>query len=127
MCFEKKCLKIKTSTLIEIMIFQHFLFFKKCSSLKGRKSQTTRSTVIYGVAIERLCPYLSFGTNCCLYDHWFGHSKDLKNRPTLEHAENQISLQFLRTLRLLVLWHFRYYIRGFVNKDSGHINELNSI
>ena len=35
-----------------------------------------------------------------LCDQWFGYSKGQKKRPYLEHAKNQISLQFLRTLRL---------------------------
>ena len=43
--------------------------------------------------IVKIFPLVPIG---CLSDHWFGHSK---NRPTLEHAGNQITLQFLCTLR----------------------------
>ena len=32
-----------------------------------------------------------------LCDHWFSYSKGQKNQTHLEHARNQISLQFLRT------------------------------
>ena len=31
----------------------------------------------------------------CLSDHWFGHNKALKNRPTLEHAGNLSSYYVL--------------------------------
>ena len=55
--------------------------------------------------MERSCLNLSFGTIGCLNNHWFGHNKVLKNKPTLEHAGNKISLQLLRTLRLITHQH----------------------
>ena len=73
-----------------------FWFFQKIS--KFIRLQMPNNLKYSHVSMERKCPYLSFGTNWLFVWTLVWSQQGSEKRPTLEHAENQISLHFLSTL-----------------------------